>query len=371
MEELLTKNKEVKDSEEDKRWCVYMHINKINDKKYIGMTCQNVSERWGIDGKQYLRKNSNGEYMHPAFALALEKYNDWNNDWDHVVVADNLNKNEAIKMEIELINLYKTNICKWKNEAQGYNLTDGGEGHEISDKQREQFSIMYSGEGNPFYGQHHTQETKNLLREKRTGTKVSEETRQKLSKINKKRMEDPENRAACGKPHTDEWKENMSKRMSRENHPMYGKHLSDETKKKIGDAHRGTQVSESTKQKLRDAMSGKNNPMYGKQHTQETKDKISKANRGRKMSEDTLQKIRDSKPKGADSPLAKAVVQFDKNGNFIREWPYIQLAAQELNIVSSHISGCCKNKKGRKTAGGFIWKYKSDVENESDAIQNN
>ena len=76
----------------------------------------------------------------------------------------------------------------------------------MSDEQKQQFSIMFSGEGNPFYGRHHTEETKKILREKHIGTSASEETRKKLSEINKERMKGPEDRAACGRPHTDEWK---------------------------------------------------------------------------------------------------------------------------------------------------------------------
>ena len=51
----------------------------------------------------------------------------------------------------------------------------------------------------------------------------------------------------------------------------------------------------------------------------------------------------------------KRVNQYDLKGNFIRTWDSILIAKNELNI-GNHISECCKGK--RKTAGGFIWKYK-------------
>ena len=51
----------------------------------------------------------------------------------------------------------------------------------------------------------------------------------------------------------------------------------------------------------------------------------------------------------------KAVLQFDKNGNFIKKWTTIKDVEIELGIPNSNIVKCCKGK--RKTAGGFIWKY--------------
>ena len=51
----------------------------------------------------------------------------------------------------------------------------------------------------------------------------------------------------------------------------------------------------------------------------------------------------------------KMIMQYDKNGNFIKEWESIKEARNKLKI-SSHISDCCNGK--RKTAGGYIWIYK-------------
>ena len=51
-----------------------------------------------------------------------------------------------------------------------------------------------------------------------------------------------------------------------------------------------------------------------------------------------------------------AVLQYSKDGTFIKEFPSIKAAEEDLNIEHSNISACAKGK--RKTAGGFIWKYK-------------
>lgn len=53
---------------------------------------------------------------------------------------------------------------------------------------------------------------------------------------------------------------------------------------------------------------------------------------------------------------SKTVLQFDKNGNFIKEWPSISEAARIINISTGNIVKCCKGKQ--KTYKGFIWKYK-------------
>jgi hypothetical protein len=68
-----------------------------------------------------------------------------------------------------------------------------------------------------------------------------------------------------------------------ENNPNYGKHRSDETKRKIGDAQRGKIITEESRIKMseshKDKMFGENNPFYGKKHTKETRRKISEANK--------------------------------------------------------------------------------------------
>ena len=51
----------------------------------------------------------------------------------------------------------------------------------------------------------------------------------------------------------------------------------------------------------------------------------------------------------------KPVLQFDKNGNFIKEWESLTLASLELKILISGIGHCLKGDC--KTYKGFIWKY--------------
>lgn len=83
-----------------------------------------------------------------------------------------------------------------------------------------------------------------------------------------------------------------SERIKGENHPLYGKHHKNSTKKKMSNSHKGK-------------MMGKNNPMYGKHHTEEWKIKNSIM-----MKEMHSKRIH---------PMSKRVICEDKIFNSIKE----------------------------------------------------
>ena len=50
------------------------------------------------------------------------------------------------------------------------------------------------------------------------------------------------------------------------------------------------------------------------------------------------------------------ILQFTKDGEFVKEWPSAYEAERQLGIAHQSI---CKCLKGRyKSAGGFVWRYK-------------
>lgn len=50
-----------------------------------------------------------------------------------------------------------------------------------------------------------------------------------------------------------------------------------------------------------------------------------------------------------------SVLQFDLQGNFIREWSSIKEAGNKLDIFATSITKCARGKC--KTSGNFIWEY--------------
>jgi ketol-acid reductoisomerase len=101
----------------------------------------------------------------------------------------------------------------------------------------------------------------------------------------------------------------------------------------------------------------------GLQHTQETRKKISNANKGKQYtlglihSEETREKMKQSAMKNKRGiGNRKLVIQYSNNNEFIKEWSSSIEVEKILNISKSNINSCAREE--RKSAGGFIWRYK-------------
>lgn len=129
-----------------------------------------------------------------------------------------------------------------------------------------------------------------------------------------------------GRKHSDETLELMSN-AHKGNQYNKGHIFSEEHKRKIGEKHKGKYVSDEVRQKLSQSAIGK------------------------KMSLKTIIKISESQK--------KPILQFDLNMNLIQEWDSTKCAGDTLSIMKCNISRCLGG--GAKSAGGFIWKRKSII----------
>lgn len=199
-------------------YCIYMHKNKVNGKKYIGQTCQKPEYRWGKEGKGYEQC--------PLFYSAIQKYG-WDN-FEHIIILTGLSAEEANLKEQELISFYKTTQKEF-----GYNLQKGGNNRTINENTRKKLSLS----------------TTNRWKDP--------EFKKYFSDLMKQKWQDPT------------YREKITKAKIGQSH------ISEEGKKRISEARKkyiaehgtptqGKGHSEATKQKIRESKLGEKNPMYGK-----------------------------------------------------------------------------------------------------------
>ena len=263
-------------------YIVYMHTCP-NGKKYIGITSQAPERRWQ-KGKGYAYGSS------PYVYNAIEKYG-WENI-KHEILFRDLTKEEAEQKEIELIKEYKTSQRKY-----GYNIDLGGSS----------------------CGKH------------------SEEYKIRMSNMQKEIwVKNPERRIAMSKLKT-------------------GSHLSEETKEKLRQANLGKKYSKEVVQKRIDKTKGTKRPQTSKILKEMWASGKLKGNTGNTTSEKQKAAARKNAV-FAHEANRKPVVQFDKQGNFIAEFTCAAEAMRVLNLPNAKISEVCKGK--RKSTFGYVFKYK-------------
>ena len=124
-------------------YCVYVHHNNINGKRYVGIT-NNPKKRWYGNGKDY------ADCKH--FASAIKKYG-WNN-FTHYLLEDGLTLEQASALEQMYIARYKT-----QDREYGYNILAGGQNRP---------SML---------GKHHSEETKRKMSASQKGRTQTAEWR--------------------------------------------------------------------------------------------------------------------------------------------------------------------------------------------------
>lgn len=168
-------------------WCVYMHENRVNGKKYIGITSQKPTRRWQ-NGRHYEECT--------AFFRAIKKYG-----WDgfrHEILFTELTQENAERLEVEMIAKYQTT-----DPEHGYNISPGGaagagwrlspetkarlsaarRGVPLSEEHKKRIGDAQRGPKNHMYGKHLTAEHKTKMSQALTGRTVSPETCSKISEV--------------------------------------------------------------------------------------------------------------------------------------------------------------------------------------------
>ena len=272
---------------------VYKHINpKDNEIFYIGMGKDNRA--WTIHSRNKWWNN----YVNK-------------NGFEVEIICDNMSRQNALELEITLISFYGR---KCHSLGPLLNLSDGGE------------TCM---------GYTHSQEWKDEQSKLRTGKKLKPLSEEAKSKISQKQL----------------GKQKSSNKIVRQ-YDLEGNLIqifrsSSEAKKETGI----NGISEN-------ATGYKNNHwksvggyvwIYEKDYTAEfLEERLKIANSPKSHPQHATDKRIEK--------CLKPVIQYDLNGNLIKEWGSIKEASVYYGIHSSNIGNCCRGTQG--SSKGYLWKFK-------------
>ena len=279
---------------------IYKIVCKTNGKVYIGQTIRPIELRW----KNHVyesKKRTNKAKM--KISRAIKKYGEEN---FNISILCKANTREELN--------YRERMCIriFDSIKNGYNISEGGAGPIASEETRAKMSAASKGKKKPEgFGQ--------KIRDILTGTKHTKERIIKMSLSQK-----GDKGSFYGRHHTEDHKKRMSTLNT-------GKKMSEESNAKISKANKGRKHSEDVKRKLKIARSGRK-PNLGKKHSEESKLKISV-----KSKENN----------------AKRYIKIECLENNITYSSY-QHAADSLGMKKHHITSYFQGKT--KTAKGFTFK---------------
>ena len=310
-------------------YTVYCHENKMNGKKYFGIT-SDITQRWCSEGKAYQRNPS------CVFGRAIQKYG-WDN-FNHIIIFKGLTEEQAKQREVALIKYFQTNVCRYGDDY-GYNMTDGGEGSSGYIPSAE----TRAKQSKALRGMPKSDEWRRKISEANTGKTHSQETRDKISKAHKGVKQSPET-------------------IARRAEALRGKVVSEETKARLREAHLGRKMSDEARAKMRDA--AKNRGEEWKQKLSDSHKGKPAWNKGIPCPEDVKRRISETVSKqisgennpnyGKPAKNRRAVICLEEKIIY----PYIAIATLVHNAPAGNISRCCLGK--RDTACGLHWRYATD-----------
>lgn len=163
---------------------------------------------------------------------------------------------------------------------------------------------------------------------------------------------------------SDETKKIWSDHRKGEGAAMYGKHHTEETKRKLSEARKGYRLPEASIRQMAETKRGSH-------HTLETRMKMSQSRKGKKLSPEHcaamsrarkgivfseewrrhMSECRIGKYRGEENKYHKDVICIETGELFHG----VNEAGRKMGISATHISAACKGK--RNVAGGLHWKY--------------
>lgn len=166
-----------------------------------------------------------------------------------------------------------------------------------------------------------------------------------------------------------ETKQIWSEHRKGEGAAMYGKHHTEETKKKMSENRRGIRISDEAIRRMAETKRGKKMSL-------EARMKMSASRKGRKLSPEHIAAMVAARKGFKHSEESKKKMSLARLGKHMGEenkyhkdvicvetdtiYHGVNEAGRQTGISATHISAACKGK--RNVAGGFHWKY-ADEEN--------
>ena len=137
-------------------YSVYVHKNLKNEKYYVGSTKMNPKERW---------RGGWGYQKQPKMWSDIQN-SDWNSDWVHGILGKFENKKDALNYEAFL-------IAMLDSVENGYNTSSfDSSNYKRTEKSRKKMSEAKTGENNPNFGKHLSEEHRKKIRENNPSKQV-------------------------------------------------------------------------------------------------------------------------------------------------------------------------------------------------------
>ena len=291
-----------------------MHTNKINNKKYIGITHLSPEQRW-CGGRGYQKQ---------SFGRAIKKYG-WDNFY-HEILYRGLSQTDAEQLEIKLISLYDTT-----NVNLGYNKAPGGNIGTVSVEKLTKTIYQYDQKGN--YINHFNSVKDAAISLEEAPCKIALACRQGVNHI------------SCGYRWSYQYLGQKLKksqitapnyRTEVHQYDIQGNYIA--SYDSITEAERATGISNS---KISACAKGINAYTKNYRWTYNYRDNLEPLDINKYMYEKVI------------SVCEKEVYQYTIDGKFVKKYKSMMEADKETGICFKGISLCRKGK--RKISGGYRW----------------